>query len=73
MKMLPKISATGLFLLLLSVLVMAGCSSKEEAPGPVTMSPDELEAWEIALVFSIANAALLWHRVRIENAALAGR
>ncbi|NNE84966.1 MAG: hypothetical protein HKN28_13460 [Alphaproteobacteria bacterium] len=30
-------------------------------------------AWEIALVFSIANAALLWHRVRIENAALAGR
>jgi methyltransferase len=30
-------------------------------------------AWEIALAFSIANGALLWHRMRIENAALAGR
>ncbi len=30
-------------------------------------------AWQIAVAFSIANAALLWHRVRIENAALAGR
>lgn len=29
-------------------------------------------AWEIALAFSIANGALLWHRIRIENAALAG-
>lgn len=27
-------------------------------------------AWQIALAFSIANAALLWHRIRIENAAL---
>jgi len=30
-------------------------------------------AWQIAVVFSIANAALLWHRIRIENAALAER
>jgi methyltransferase len=30
-------------------------------------------AWEVALAFSIANGALLWHRMRIENAALAGR
>jgi len=27
-------------------------------------------AWQIAVVFTIANAALLWHRIRIENAAL---
>lgn len=30
-------------------------------------------AWEIAAAFSIANAVMLWHRIRIENAALAGR
>ncbi len=30
-------------------------------------------AWQIAAAFSIANAAMLWHRIRIENAALAGR
>ncbi len=30
-------------------------------------------AWQIAVAFSIANAAMLWHRIRIENAALAGR
>ncbi len=30
-------------------------------------------AWQIALAFSLANAGLLWHRIRIENAALAGR
>ena len=30
-------------------------------------------AWQIAAAFSIANAGLLWHRIRIENAALAGR
>ncbi|NKB49773.1 MAG: hypothetical protein GKS02_10490 [Alphaproteobacteria bacterium] len=29
-------------------------------------------AWQVALIFSIANAALLWHRIRIENTALAG-
>ena len=30
-------------------------------------------AWQVAVVFSIANAALLRHRIRVENAALAGR
>ena len=30
-------------------------------------------AWEIAAAFSIANAAMLWHRIRIENATLTGR
>ena len=30
-------------------------------------------AWEMAVAFSVANAALLWHRIRVENAALAGR
>lgn len=30
-------------------------------------------AWQIALFFTIANAALLWLRLRVENAALAGR
>jgi methyltransferase len=30
-------------------------------------------AWQIAVAFSVANAVLLWHRIRIENAALAGR
>jgi len=30
-------------------------------------------AWQIAVPFSIANAGLLWHRIRIEDAALAGR
>ncbi len=29
-------------------------------------------AWEVAVAFTIANAGLLWHRIRIENAALAG-
>jgi uncharacterized protein (DUF1684 family) len=47
---MPKIPVTGLFLLLLTAMLMAGCSSKEEAPGPVTMNPDEFETWEIALV-----------------------
>ena len=28
-------------------------------------------AWEIALAFSLANAILLWRRIRVENAALA--
>lgn len=29
-------------------------------------------AWEVAVAFSIANAGLLWHRIRVENAAIAG-
>ncbi len=30
-------------------------------------------AWWIALVFSVLNLAMLWHRIRIEDAALAER
>ena len=41
--------------------------------GEIAVVPLIAGAWEIALAFSVANAALLWHRVRIENAALAAR
>lgn len=36
--------------LLLLVLVLAACGTKEEAPGPYAMEPAEFEKWEIALV-----------------------
>ena len=39
--------------------------------GEIAVVPLIAGAWEIALTFTLANAALLWHRVRIENAALA--
>ena len=39
----------------------------------IAVLPLVFGAWEIALVFSILNAALLWHRIRIENAALSTR
>jgi len=38
--------------------------------GEIALLPMAFDAWEIALVFSILNLALLWHRVRIEDAAL---
>ncbi|MGE0658964.1 MAG: isoprenylcysteine carboxylmethyltransferase family protein, partial [Reyranellaceae bacterium] len=41
--------------------------------GEIAVLPLIFGAWEIALVFSILNAALLWHRIRIENAALSTR
>ena len=41
--------------------------------GEIAVVPLIASAWEIAVAFSIANAGLLWHRIRIENAALAGR
>lgn len=41
---------TALILLILPVVLLTGCGGKEEAPGPMTMSPEEFEAWEIALV-----------------------
>lgn len=47
---MSKISTIGLPLLILSALVLTGCGGKEEAPGPLAMTPDEFEAWEIALV-----------------------
>jgi uncharacterized protein (DUF1684 family) len=45
---MPKISMIGL--LLLSTFLLIGCGGKEEAPGPMAMSPEVFEAWEIALV-----------------------
>jgi methyltransferase len=41
--------------------------------GEIAVLPLAFGAWEIALVFSALNAALLWHRIRIEDAALALR
>lgn len=41
--------------------------------GEIAVLPLIFGAREIALVFSILNAALLWHRIRIENAALSTR
>ena len=37
----------------------------------IALLPLVFGAWEIALVFSALNGALLAHRIRIENAALA--
>ena len=39
----------------------------------IALLPLVFGAWEIALGFRIANLALLWHRVAVENAALADR
>lgn len=39
----------------------------------IAVLPLAFGAWEIALAFSLANAALLRHRVRVEEAANAGR
>jgi methyltransferase len=39
----------------------------------IAVLPLAFGAWEIALVFSVLNAGLLAHRIRIENAALAER
>ena len=39
----------------------------------IALVPLIVGAWEIAAIFSVANAGLLFHRVRIETAALAGR
>lgn len=38
--------------------------------GEIAVVPLIAGAWEIALAFSTANAALLWHRIRVENAVL---
>lgn len=35
----------------------------------IALLPLAFGAWEVALAFSVANAALLWHRIRIEEAA----
>ena len=41
--------------------------------GEIAVLPLAFGAWTLAGVFSLLNAALLWHRIRIENAALAER
>jgi uncharacterized protein (DUF1684 family) len=47
---MPKISKNTLLLLVVPAVLLTGCGSKEEAPGPVEMTTAEFEAWEIALV-----------------------
>ena len=41
--------------------------------GEIAALPLAFGSWKIAIVFSILNVALLWHRIRIENDALEGR
>ena len=41
--------------------------------GEVAVLPLIFGAWRLALLFSVVNAALLWHRIRIEDQALAPR
>jgi methyltransferase len=41
--------------------------------GEIAVLPLAFGAWEIAVIFSVANAALLAHRIRVEQEALAGR
>jgi methyltransferase len=41
--------------------------------GEIAVFPLAFDAWHIALVWSALNALLLRHRIRAENAALAGR
>ena len=41
--------------------------------GEIVVLPLAFGAWQIALVFSLLNAALLRHRIRVEDAALAER
>jgi methyltransferase len=39
----------------------------------VAVLPLVFGAWQISAIFSVLNAVLLWHRIRIEDAALASR
>jgi methyltransferase len=41
--------------------------------GEIAVLPLIFGAWRLALLFSALNAALLWHRIRVEDAALAPR
>jgi methyltransferase len=41
--------------------------------GEIAVLPLMFGAWRLALLFSVANAALLWHRIRVEDQALAPR
>jgi uncharacterized protein (DUF1684 family) len=49
-KEMQKISLFAILVLTLSVALLSGCGEKVEAPGPLAMTPEEFEAWEIALV-----------------------
>lgn len=39
----------------------------------IAVLPLAFGAWQIAVIFSLANAAVLWWRIRVENATLAER
>ena len=41
--------------------------------GEIAVLPLAFGAWRVALVFSALNGLLLWHRIRVEDAALARR
>ena len=41
--------------------------------GEIAVLPLIFGAWRLALLFSVANAALLWYRIRVEDRALAPR
>lgn len=41
--------------------------------GEIAVLPLVFGAWELALVFSVLNAGMLWWRIKIENAALVAR
>lgn len=41
--------------------------------GEIAVLPLMFGAWRLALLFSIVNTALLWHRIRVEDRALAPR
>ncbi|MGE5146950.1 MAG: isoprenylcysteine carboxyl methyltransferase family protein [Candidatus Eiseniibacteriota bacterium] len=41
--------------------------------GEIALLPLAFGAWRIAVVFSLLNAAMLWHRIRVEDQALADR
>jgi methyltransferase len=41
--------------------------------GEIAVLPLIFGAWRLALLFSVANSALLWYRIRVEDRALAPR
>lgn len=41
--------------------------------GEIAVLPLTFGAWQIALVWSLLNALLLWHRIRVEDSALQSR
>jgi uncharacterized protein (DUF1684 family) len=47
---MPKISILTLLLLVMPAVLLTGCGGKDKTPGPLEMSTEEFETWEIALV-----------------------